>query len=250
MGKLVHLKHDTTVFKQIIAVTKDVMTEVNIRFGMETVGIVGVDPEKTAVVDMKLNTATLSSYEISEPVTIGVFLGSFHKLLRNAGKGSTVEMIVYRNAPNYLVVKINGKDADTQIRLKSLDIPVQNVIVPNVDYDGGFNVPSVFLYRLARELNHVGTEMRVSVLDDNKVVFQTESDVASDEVTLSQDIVSWQKQGTGFSEVFFGRYIEKLSKTSIDKKIFIQFKKGYPLSFTYNFVNEGYVRFIIAPIAA
>lgn len=247
MGKLVYFKHNAQLLKQIVAVTKDVMTEVNIRFDATSVSIVGVDPEKTAVVQMRLDTTKLQSYEFSQTVTIGVFLGNLHKLLRNAPKDGTIEMVVYRDAPDVLVIRITGSGVGTEIRLKSLGIPVQNITIPSVGYDGGFYIPSVYLYRIARELNHVGTEMTVSTLPGEQIKFEACKDSTSDEVTVGPGLLLWDVVGEEFSEKYLGRYIEKLSKTQIDKSILVQFKKGHPLSFMYKF-DEGFIRFLVAPI--
>lgn len=246
MGKLVKFKHGTLLFKQIVAVTKDVMTEVNLRFDQLGVSIVGVDPEKTAVVEMRLDASLLQDYEVSETVTIGIFSGLVHKLLRNAPKDSTIEMTVFRDAPTVLELLVTGQGFKTHSKLKSLDIPVQNIIIPRVDYHGRFYIPSVFLYRLSRELNHVGTDIRISVSGEN-VIFESTGDTTSDAITVGPGLIVWDLQGAEFGETYLGRYIEKLSKTQIDKSLLVEYKPGHPIRFTYKF-DEGFIRFLIAPI--
>jgi monomeric archaeal DNA polymerase sliding clamp len=88
-----------------------------------------LDPSRTAMVDLYMPRTAFDEYpDVDQDVNIGINFGEIKKILRRAGKGSSVSFEVEENS---LKIRMTGKVTRT-VKLPLIDVPVEQLPTPKV----------------------------------------------------------------------------------------------------------------------
>ena len=78
-----HLKTiQASALKTCFEVLKDILNDVNINFTKDGVNITALDNAKVALINMNLQASKFEEYECDQPVTAGVNISNFFKILK------------------------------------------------------------------------------------------------------------------------------------------------------------------------
>lgn len=249
---LVFLKHKAKPLKRILGVLKESLTDVNILFNRTDIRIEGIDPEKLTVTQLWLQN--FEEYTcVEDGVRIGLYMAYLYKILRAVGPTDIIEMAVERSTPNVLAVTVTNIDKNTRsfTAIKSMDLPLEKVDVPDVDFDSMVTVPMSDLQRALREVSLLSKRVCFGHSGDNiQLIASGPIGVANLVIGPTANGLVWHKQaGESSHGLYFTKFIEKFIKPDVSDSVDIYFKKGFPLVFQYSDRDYlGVLRFAVAEI--
>ena len=250
---IVYLKNRAQPFKRILGVLKDILTDVNILFKPSEVYIGGVDPEKLVATELSLYH--LEEYSCVEPdVRIGVYLSYLHKMLRGVGPSHVIEMTIERSTPHVLGILVTDVEKNTRsfTAIKSMDIALERVNIPDVEFDSIVSVPTAEFQKALRETGLVSKRVCLGYTGENRIQLVASGPLGVANVSLgpTDGGLTWFKKTVDSSHgLYFAKFIEKFVKPDVSESIDISFKKGFPLMFQYSDKDYlGVFRFAIAEI--
>lgn len=250
---IVYLKHRAQPFKRILGVLKDILTDVNILFKPSEVYIAGVDPEKLVATEVSLYHFEEYSC-VESDIHIGVYMSYLYKMLRGVGPSHVIEMSIERSTPHVLGITVTDVEKNTRsfTAIKSMDIPLERVNIPDVDFDSMVQVPMNIFQKALRETALISKRVCLGYTPESKIQLVASGPLGVANILLgpSDGGLTWYKKTEDSSHgLYFTKFIEKFVKPDVSETVDISFKKGFPLMFQYSDKDYlGVFRFAIAEI--
>lgn len=248
---VVHATHKAKPFKALLSVIKNLLGDVNVRFDARGIRVAGVDAEKVTVTELLIRN--LSSYSCLQDCVIGVYPESLYKLFRAVGNSDEVEFSVLKSAPKTLLVKISNPErfSTTVAKFESIELPLEDVKIPTVEYDAMLTIPTADLQRALQEISHISKTAWLG-FEGRELILKAESPQGHINIKMeeAESTMVWRKS-PDYSEQhqYFIKYIEKFIKPEVSKTVDVYFRKDYPLTLQYNDdANIGVLQFRIAPV--
>lgn len=238
-------------WKTLLDVLKDLITEVNFKFQPDLVKLVSLDPGKIGMVHLVVNK--LEYYYCPREVYVGVYVAYLYKILRSVTTSHHLEWRIRKDNPTILEIIVSNSDRRiyTTHRIKILALDIEDVIIPQVQFEYVISMPSADLQKYVKELSHVSNVLIIRG-SGKDVEFAAVGDLGETIITVSPtpsglNWISKNIEEEYFEGKFFSKYLEKFSKAQVDSTVELYVKSKYPLILKYNMVF-GTLRFCIAPI--
>lgn len=238
--------------KLLFDVLKDLLTEVNLCFDAKGIHITSLDPGKIGMISASI--CNLESYVCKEPpFYAGVYVSYLYKILRSVNTSHHLECRIRRDTPKImeLVVTNGDKRAQTIHRLKLLDLDIEEIKIPAVEFEMVISMPSAELQKYVKELSHVSN--LITIRGSGKLIqFICTGDLGETciEISPTPSGLNWLHRDSlkeTFEGTYFLKYLERFSRGQVDPTVEIYFKQGYPLILRYE-MTIGSLRFCVAPI--
>lgn len=237
-------------FKALLDVLKDLLTEVNIRFDEKGIKIVSLDPGKIGMIH--LTVYNFDRYECNSTFYCGVYMTYLYKIMRTVSTGHYVEWRITEETPRIMEVLVVNPEKRTQVthRLKVLDLDIEEISIPQVDFDCVISMPSADFQKYVKELSHVANTMTIRAGGRN-VHFISSGDLGESVIQVSPTPsgMNWlhNDHSSTFEGTYFIKYLERFSRGQVDPTVELFFRQNYPLVMRYQ-MTIGSLRFIVAPI--
>ena len=238
-------------FKALLDVLKDLLTEVNIRFDPTGFKIVSLDPGKIGMIHLSIHN--LEKYECKDTFYVGVYMSYLYKIMRTMNTGHYLEWRIRKDQPKILEILLNNPERriHTTHRLKILDLDVEEINIPSVQFQCVVSMPSGELQKYIKELSHVSNTITIRGSGRN-IQFVARGDLGDTciEVCPTPSGLNWlhkEVQNESFEGTFFIKYLERFSRGQVDSTVELFFKQNYPLIMRYE-MTIGSLRFCVAPI--
>lgn len=252
-GCLVFFKTSQVVqIKTLMDVLKDLLTEVNLRFDDAGIKIVSLDPGRMGMVHVSI--CHLENYFCARsPFYAGIYVGYLYKILRSVNTSHHLECRVREDEPKIMELVVSNGDKRTQTvhRLKLLDLDVEEINIPNVDFEYVISMPSAEFQKNIKELSHISN--LVTIRGSGKLIqFICNGDLGETciEISPTPSGLNWLHKDAvkeTFEGTYFLKYLERFSRGQVDSTVEIYFKQDYPLIMRYE-MTIGSLRFCVAPI--
>lgn len=238
-------------FKTLMDVMKDLLTEANIRFGPEGFKIISLDPGEIGMIHLSITN--LEKYHCPEVFHAGVYVTYLYKIMRSVNTSHHMECRVTKSEPKVMQIMLSNANRRicTTHRVKLLDLMVQEITIPSVDFDCIVSLPSVDLQRYVKELTHVSNLLTIRG-SGKRMQFACRGDMGETciEVSPTPSGLNWIHKDPvqeTFEGTFFLKYIERFCRGQVDPTVEIYLKQDYPLIMRYE-MTIGCLRFCVAPI--
>jgi proliferating cell nuclear antigen PCNA len=142
--------------KTLLDALKELLTEVNLRFDDKGFKIISLDPGKIGMIHASVTN--LEKYYCSQkPFFAGIYVAYFYKILRSVNTSHHLECKIRENQPKVMELIVSNGDKRTQTihRLKLLDLDVEEINIPVVDFEYVISMPSAEFQKYIKELSHV-----------------------------------------------------------------------------------------------
>jgi len=245
-----------SAFRTLVEALKEILTDVNIEIDSTGMKIIAMDASHVALIHMKLLSDNFEKYYCTKPIVCGISMMRLFKLLKMMSPNDTLTFYVEEDEPNILKIQIDTgeKNLKHTFELKLMDLFIEKVEVPPVEFASVLRLPSGDFQKLCRDMNQLAAEIEIKS-SGNELMFS----ITNDWVT-QQTIIKETNSGTGMSYiqnlapdeviqgVFSLRYLVLFSKcTNLCQNIEIYIKNDYPIIIRYNVANLGEVKFCLAP---
>ncbi|KAK7026040.1 proliferating cell nuclear antigen [Paramarasmius palmivorus] len=180
---------ETSSFKKVFEVINGIANNVNILFEEDGLRMQAMDNTNGALAILYLKNKGFVRYRCDRPGTIGMNVGSFCKLLK-IGKDDDKLTLRLREDGDSDVLQVEYESDKTRrfssYSLNLLAIEVDDLDIPEVDYDARVTIPSTELANIIKDLNAIGENAEISVRQDS-IKFSAQGNDATGQVWLKPD---------------------------------------------------------------
>lgn len=222
------------ILSSLVDGIRDMVKCVNIDCSADGLYMQCLDAAHVALCSFVLNKDGFVSYECLRPVTLGLNLEALRLVLKQA-KGS-VELEAH---PSVLRISCVSEEKKCVFDLKLVDIDVEQLGIPEVEYEYVVHMPSIEFVRTCS--SSFGDTMEIHV--DTAIQFTSKGDHGSSSVSYEGVI----KRGDGISMEFSSRYLSFFAKgASMSKVVVLSMGPDIPLCIEFGF-EGGHMRYFLAP---
>lgn len=216
-----------------------------------------MDQAHVCLVTMTLRAQAFEIYRCDRPLSMGINLTSFSKILRCAGNEDSVKIVADDSGPDCAEFIFENASADrvAHFELKLLDIDSETMNVPDdSDYQAIINMPSAEYRRVFNDLSIIGDTISIDVTKNN-ACFSVEGDIGSGSLNIQQSDSADDKGAVTINVnepvkmTFPGKYLNMFTKAvPVSDSVTLCIQDGNPLAIEFALPEEfGFVRYFLAP---
>jgi proliferating cell nuclear antigen len=241
--------------KVLLDVLKDLITEVNIKFDTDHMKLVSLDPGRVGMCHLVINK--LEYYYCREPLYVGIYIQYLYKLMRSVTTSHHLEWRVRTENPSILEIVVSNPERRifTTHKIKTLSLDIEEVTIPQVNFEYVISMPTSDLQKYVKELSHVSNIITVSS-SGKDIELTASGDLGETTINVAPTPsgLNWvnkylSSEEERFQGRYFLRYLDKMLKSQVDNTIELYIKKDYPLVLKYN-LTIGSLRFVVSPIVS
>lgn len=241
-----------SAFKTLVEALKELLTDTCIEFDNSGIKISALETSKIVLVHLKLNASEFEFYQCDNPVSIGINMLNFHKIIKTINSNDTLTFYMDKNDPNHLNIKIESseKNTRTNYKLDLLDYDEPQPTINSTVFNSMITLPSSDFQKICRDMNNLSDLVEIKNIN-KQLIFTCKGDFCEQETILcdsgnneimdvnSVDII----QG-----VFKLKYLVHFTKcTNLSNTVEIYLKNDYPLIVKYAVASLGEIKLCLAP---
>lgn len=175
-----------STLKKLLDAIKELVTDANFECTEEGLKLQAMDNSHVALVSVNLESKGFQHFRCDRPMPLGVNLASFTKVLKCAKDDDQVTLKA-ADAADVLEMRFESpREARvSEYQMKLMDIDMDELGIPETDYDARVTMSSVEFQRIVRDLMNLGESVRIEVTKDG-VRFAADGEAANGSVLLKQ----------------------------------------------------------------
>jgi proliferating cell nuclear antigen PCNA len=243
-------KADT--FSAVFQNMKSFTDNVNIIFDDEKMFVQAIDAGQVSILELNIPSTWFDKYTQTN-MTIGVNAVIFFKILSTRDKLQSLEMKCEKESDKLEIKFVSNNKAifDKTFEMPLIDLDMELMTVPEMDYQAEFSLPSTNFNNLITQLKMFGETMDIECSEEQIILFSNSQDCGKMSAEISIDdltsfsIVEGENLKMSLSLTHL-HYISQFHKLS--KEVELKFKCGYPIQIVYNLGDaDTTLLFYLAP---
>lgn len=240
--------------KNLIESLKDILTDTNIEISTSGLKIIAMDPSHTVLVHLKLESKEFQEFVCNEEMILGVNMINFYKLIKFIGNNDTLTLYVDSDNESQLniIMESSDKNCVTKYKLNLMDIPRENVEIPNLIFNSIITMPSGDFQKLCRDLHNISNTVDIKSIN-NKLIFNSSGNIGSVEhiILENNNTLSNSNDDNQITQgSFLLKHLVMFTKcTSLSPTVLLYLKNDFPLIIEYKISSLGCIRLCLAPIS-
>lgn len=243
-----------SAFRVLLDALKEIITEANIKFDHEGMKIKTMDASHTVLIHLLLEANKFEKYECKKPITIGVNMLHFHKLIKSISSTDLLTLCIDDENMSVLEIQIenSSKKYVKNIDLNLLDLNEKKIQIPPKEFDFIVNMSSVEFQKICRDMNMITDIIDIKAIN-NSLYFKGKGEFASQEFTVAQQedglrFIKGIDSDTIVQGVFLLKHLITFTKcTNLSNTIDIYLTNDYPLIICYKVGSLGEIRCCLSP---
>ncbi|KAI6010988.1 proliferating cell nuclear antigen, N-terminal domain-containing protein, partial [Pisolithus microcarpus] len=181
------------LLKRLLDSIKELVSDANFECNEEGINLQAMDNSHVALVAVKLDADGFKKYRCDRPIPLGVNLTSLTKVLKCAKDDDIITIKANDDADILnLIYEARHSDRIAEYDMKLMDIDVENLSIPETEYDARVTMPSAEFTRIVRDLSILGESVKIEVSKEG-VRFASEGEAANANILLKQTEAARQK---------------------------------------------------------
>lgn len=218
-----------------------------------------MDESHVCLATMTLRNQAFEMYRCDKPLSMGINLNSFAKILKCAGTEDSVKICADDEGADSAEFIFENSTADriAHFELKLMDIDLEHMNVPeDSDYQAVINLPSSEYRRIFSDLSIIGDTISIEVAK-NTACFSVEGDIGNGSLSIQQTDAADTSNANPITinvkqpvkMTFPGRYLTMFTKAvPLADSVTLCIQDGHPLAIEFSIPEEaGFVRYFLAP---
>lgn len=242
------------VLKVLMDAVKDLLVDTTLQFSEEGVKLIALDNTHVVMIHLRLEAKRFEEYYCEAPVSIGVNLANFQKLLKTVNTTDTLTMFLESNDRNRLGIRVENEDkrTKTEFKLNLLDLDGTNFEIPPISFNSCIMLPSAYFQKIVRdmagisdrvEMKNVGKQLILTCKGD----FCAQETVLQDDNKMDDDDEDTSELNTIVQGNFSLKYLVLFTKcAALSQTVSLFLKNNYPLVVEYN-LALGSLRLCLSP---
>ncbi|KAJ2162956.1 hypothetical protein GGF46_000142 [Coemansia sp. RSA 552] len=245
-----------SLLKKIIEAVKELVDEANFDFSETGVRLQAMDKSHIALSFLHLRNDGFSEYRCDRSQTLGINLGSLGKVLKCAANDDQVQIKATDQAESLsLSFESTTKDRVSEFNLKLMDIDIDSIDVPDMDYQATVEMSSSEFARIVRDLMSIGEAVSIDATKQG-VRFSTNGDDGNGSILLKHQSIdsedSPSKTSVRINEPVSHslalKYLANFAKAApLADTVAINLIEEAPVMFEFKISDMGHIRFYLAP---
>lgn len=221
-------------FLKVFSALDELCDSANIIFGEDGISISSMDSSHVCLVAVKFAKEYFEEYTISSTITVGIKVSNLVRVLKCV-EGS---VLFECSDDEFYVMTQNDK-----YNLKTVDIDSDEMDVPDMDVEVEITADSSVLQKYIKNIASFGDTVEFKTVG-GEIIMKTSGDIGTVELRVDQPVTI---HGT-MSASFASRYLVTFLKAAnISKKIRINLHPELPVMFEYEFAENSFIKFFLAP---
>ena len=221
-------------FLKVFSSLDELCDSANIIFGEEGISISSMDSSHVCLVAVKFAKEYFEEYKIDSTITVGIKVSNLVRVLKCV-EGS---VLFECSDDEFFVMTQNDK-----YNLKTVDIDSDEMDIPEMDVEVEITADSSVLQKYIKNIASLGDTVEFKTVSD-EIIMKTSGDIGTVELRVDQPVAI---HGT-MSASFASRYLVTFMKAAnISKKIRINLHSELPVMFEYEFAENSFIKFFLAP---
>jgi len=235
-----------SVIKSVFDVLKEILFEATICVDDTGLKVVSMDSSKTSLVHLKLDAGNFDEFHLTRPMTLGVSVMTLYRLIKTATVNDVITLCVKAESDHELIVLIESTTATnaSMFTIKLLDLPVQNIAIPDFEYANLITLQSHSLQKIFRDMSHIGNEVTLST-NGKRLSLSCSGDFATQSTWIGDD----RDDPDTVSAKYLLKYLQLFSKSSaISNNVAIYIDADKPLILEFDVGSLGRMKFLLSPM--
>jgi len=221
-------------FLKVFASLDELCDSANIIFGEDGISISSMDSSHVCLVAVKFAKEYFEEYTINSTITVGIKVSNLVRVLKCV-EGS---VLFECSDDEFFVMTENDK-----YNLKTVDLDSDEMDIPEMDVEVEITADSAVLQKYIKNIASFGDTVEFKTVGD-EIIMKTSGDIGTVELRVDQPVTI---HGT-MSASFASRYLVTFMKAAnISKKIRINLHSELPVMFEYEFAENSFIKFFLAP---
>ncbi|KAJ1641929.1 hypothetical protein LPJ64_006168 [Coemansia asiatica] len=245
-----------SLLKKIIEAIKELVDEANFDFSETGIRLQAMDKSHIALSFLHLRSDGFSEYRCDRSQTLGINLNSFSKILKCSANDDQVQIKAADEAEALsLTFENSAKDRMSEFNLKLMDIDIDSVEVPDMDYQATVSMSAQEFARIVRDLGSIGEAVTIDATKQG-VRFSATGDDGSGNILLKHQ-KSVDDDSTSATTVEITepvshslalKYLANFAKAApLADRVTINLIEEAPVMFEFKISDMGHIRFYLAP---
>jgi proliferating cell nuclear antigen len=238
----------TTLFQNL----KSMSEMVNISFTPEKMYLQTMDSAKVSILEMVLPNTWFCEYECQIPVTLGVHTTILYKILSARDKSQSIN-IEYNDDEDRIYFHMSSNDKsifDRKFETPLIDIESDLMDIPVSDYQAEISLPSANFSLLISQLKGFGETLEIHCSETliQLVAKAIESGSMTVEIKID-DLSSFAIEEGQEVVLSFGlQYLVSICQYyKVARDIEIKLHMDCPLLIEYHLIDDGIIKYFLAP---
>lgn len=255
MSKIFEIKTiQSSAIKCMIEALKELLTDTVLEITDSGIKIVTMDNAHVILVHLKLHAEKFEYYECKKPISIGINMLNFYKIIKTINNNDVLSLFVYEDDLNHLGVKLENveKNTRTTYKINLLDLNNQKYEIPEVTFNSVVTLPANDFQKITRDMNNLAEFVEIKNVNNEIILtcngdFCTQETVLSDKENDSIQITSENKDDI-IQGNFSLKYLVLFTKcTNLSNTVELYLKNDYPLIIKYTVASLGNIKLCLSP---
>jgi proliferating cell nuclear antigen len=221
-------------FLKVFTALDELCDSANIIFGDDGISISSMDSSHVCLVAVKFAKEYFEEYVIDSTITVGIKVSNLVRVLKCV-EGS---VLFECSDDEFFVMTENDK-----YNLKTMDLESDEMDIPDMDVEVEITADSSVLQKYIKNIASFGDTIEFKTVG-NEIVMKTSGDIGSVELRVDQPVTIHGIMSASFAS----RYLVTFMKAAnISKKIRINLHSELPVMFEYEFAENSFIKFFLAP---
>lgn len=243
----------SSVIRTLVEALKELLTDVILEVDETGIRVIAMNKACAVLVHLRLFADRFEHFVCSRPLSLGINIINFHKLIKTVGSGDTLTLYV-EDEENYLGIKIQNteKNSRTVYKLNLLDMENTKMSVGPMHFGEVIILSSSEFQKLCRDMHNIADVVEIKVVD-GEVTFSCRGDFSSQETVLGDGCLKKLEDGDdGDHEITQGlfnlEYLVMFTRcTNLSPTVHLYLKNDFPLFVRYTVSNLGEIKLVCAP---
>jgi proliferating cell nuclear antigen PCNA len=227
----------------------------NINFESERVYIQAMDNSRVSILEITIPKDWFSEYTVKEPVTIGINVNIFYRVLNSREKSQQLRISLENKETDKLQIFLTGtnpEEFNKHFELALIDIESEIMNIPEIEYQADFTIASANFANLINQLKTFGDNLDIQCSEEKIVLYSSSIEQGKMVCEIKIDDLSnfAINEGETISSGFSLSYLHNICLyNKLSKEIDIKLSKDYPIKIIYKLFgsDNATMVFFLAP---
>jgi proliferating cell nuclear antigen len=225
------------IMRKALALLSELSDDVNITFAEKGMKIVAMDTGHVSLTAVKFSKSMFDVYSIAKDTVIGVKLSNLCKVL-TCVDGPT-SFVYDEETPDLF----NISSTYGNFKLGLIDLESEEMEIPDMEFEVEIDADAVVFQKHVKNLAMFGGALRIQANGD--VWVSSSGEIGTGNIRLEGSRV---KVSGPLDSTFSLKYINTFAKAAnVSKTVFIGVSPQQPLLLKYEFAEDSYISFFLAP---
>lgn len=212
-----------------------------------------MDSARVSIVELSLPATWFDKYTHTVDISIGISSNILYKILNARTVPQNIQIVYDSGSNDTLSVHFTSEDKktfDKHFEVPLIDLEMEYMEIPPIDYVAEFTVPSGVFSGLINQLKMFGDSMDITCSEEKIILFSNSVDSGKMSVEINiDDLTSFSiNEGEELNLSFSLNFLHNIcSFNKLAKEMDIKLCNQYPLCIIYDLSNEGFMKFYLAP---